>query len=220
MCDKPRGNIMLCRFSWVGMDKLTNTRRWIAAVLLAATALGRAGAVEPRSPARSLPRLVQSPAQSPALSPAGSPAASPATRELKVTFAEMGAESIALHGVQSSAGVNLGVRRDEVVVGAVMHLRLAYSPSLLQDLSHLRITLNGQTTAALPLTKSDGGHEITRTVDLDPRYFTDYNQIRLDLIGHYSLECEDPEHSSIWATIGGASDITLTLRPIELRDDL
>jgi hypothetical protein len=143
-----------------------------------------------------------------------------APHETKVTFAEMGADSMALHGVQSSAGVNIGIRRDEVVTGVVLHLRLTYSPSLLQDLSHLRITLNGQTIAAVLLPKGDAGHEVERDVDLDPRYFSDYNQIRFDLIGHYSLECEDPEHSSIWATISGQSDLTLTLRPIELRDDL
>jgi hypothetical protein len=140
--------------------------------------------------------------------------------ETKVTFAEMGAHSMALHGVQSSAGVNIGIRRDEVVTGAVLHLHLTYSPSLLQDLSHLRIALNGQSIAAVLLPKSDAGHEVERDVALDPRYFSDYNQIRLDLIGHYSLECEDPEHSSIWATISGQSDLTLTLRPIELRNDL
>ena len=140
--------------------------------------------------------------------------------ETKLTFAEMGVDSMALHGVQSSAAVNIGIRRDEVVTGAVLHLRLTYSPSLLQDLSHLRIAFNGQSIAAVPLPKSDAGHEVERDIDLDPRYFSDYNQIRFDLIGHYSLECEDPEHSSIWATISGQSDLILTLRPIELRDDL
>jgi hypothetical protein len=147
-------------------------------------------------------------------------ASSPAVREVKSSFADLGVDSIALHGVQSSAAVNIGIRKDEVVVGAVLHLRMTYSPSMLQDLSHLRISLNGQTTQALPLTKADAGHEIERIIVLDPRYFSDYNQIRLDLIGHYSLECEDPEHSSLWATIGGQSDLTLTLRTIELRDDL
>src|ERR1700678_2136054 len=78
-----------------------------------------------------------------------------APHETKVTFAEMGADSMALHGVQSSAGVNIGIRRDEVVTGVVLHLRLTYSPSLLQDLSHLRITLNGQTIAAVLLPKGD-----------------------------------------------------------------
>ena len=156
---------------------------------------------------------------------AASPAANviesnPPVREVKLSFADLGVDSIALHGVQSSAAVNVGTRKDEVVVAAVLHLRLTYSPSLLPDLSHLRVSLNGETLAALPLTKADAGHEIERDVVLDPRYFSDYNRIQLDLIGHYSLECEDPQHSALWASVSRQSDLTLTLRPIELRDDL
>jgi hypothetical protein len=147
-------------------------------------------------------------------------AANAPVREIKLTFASLGAGPIALHGVQSVGSVNIGTRKDEVVVGATLHLRLTYSPAMLPELSHLRVTLNGQALAAVPLPKQDAGREIEREVELDPRYFSDYNQIRFDLIGHYTLECEDPQHSSLWATISPQSDLTLTLRPVELRDDL
>ncbi len=141
-------------------------------------------------------------------------------REMRVTFADLGAESISLQGVQSTAGLDLGVRKDQVVVGAVLHLRLTYSPSLIPELSHLRVTLNGRTLAAVTLTKADAGHEVERSINLDPRYFSDYNHIQLDLISHYTSECEDPQHSSLWARISRDSDLTLSLRPLDLRDDL
>ena len=141
-------------------------------------------------------------------------------REMRVTFADLGAASISLQGVQSTAGLDLGIRKDEVVVSAVLHLRLTYSPSLIPDLSHLRVTLNGRTLAAVTLTKADAGHEVERSINLDPRYFSDYNHIQLDLISHYTSECEDPQHSSLWARISRDSDLTLSLRPLDLRDDL
>lgn len=141
-------------------------------------------------------------------------------REMRVTFADLGAESISLQGVQSTAGLDLGIRKDQVVVGAVLHLRLTYSPSLIPELSHLRVTLNGRTLAAVTLTKADAGHEVERSINLDPRYFSDYNHIQLDLISHYTSECEDPQHSSLWARISRDSDLTLSLRPLDLRDDL
>ena len=142
-------------------------------------------------------------------------------REMRVTFAELGgAGSISLQGVQSTAGLDLGIRKDEVVVSAVLHLRLTYSPSLIPELSHLRLTLNGQTLAALALTKADAGREVERSINLDPRYFSDYNHLQLDLISHYASECEDPQHSSLWARISRDSDLTLSLRPLDLRDDL
>jgi hypothetical protein len=143
-----------------------------------------------------------------------------AEHESTMRFAEFGSGPIALHGVQGMAGLNLGIRKDEAVVGATLHLRLTYSPSLLPELSHLRISVNGVAIAAVPLPKADAGREVERSVVLDPRYFTDYNEIRFDLIAHYSLQCEDPEHSSLWATISPLSDLTLTTRPVELRDDL
>jgi hypothetical protein len=141
-------------------------------------------------------------------------------RELQVTFADLGAAAISLRGALSTAGLDIGIRKDEVVVGAVLHLRFTYSPSLLQELSHLRVSLNGQAIEAVTLTRADAGHEVERSIPLDPSYFSDYNHIQLDLIGHYSSGCEDPDHSSIWARISGRSALSLTLRPLELRDDL
>jgi cellulose synthase operon protein B len=140
--------------------------------------------------------------------------------EVKVSFAQLGAGSMELHGVQAIGAVNLGARMDEVIVAAKLRLRMTYSPAMIADLSHLRVTLNGQVLAALPLPKEQAGREIEREVVLDPRYFSDYNQLRFDLIGHYSLECEDPQHSSLWATISQFSELELTLRPLELRNDL
>jgi hypothetical protein len=178
----------------------------LTAVTLLALCSLEAGAATPAAP-RVAPMPTGVPAQA-------------AVRELKLSFAELGAGPMALHGVQSIGSVNLGTRKDEVVVGATLHLRLTYSPAMLPDLSHLRVSLNGQALAAIAFPKQDAGREVEREVELDPRYFSDYNQIRFDLIGHYTLECEDPQHSSLWATISPQSELTLTLRPVELRDDL
>jgi hypothetical protein len=140
--------------------------------------------------------------------------------ELRASFTELGSGPMSLQGVASTAGLDFGIRKDQLVVAGVLHLRLTYSPSLIQDLSHLRVSLNGQVVAALTLTRADAGHEVERVIPLDPRYFSDYNHIELNLIAHYTTECEDPQHSSLWVRISGASDLALSLRPLELRDDL
>lgn len=138
----------------------------------------------------------------------------------QVTFAELGAPALELRGTQPSSTVNIGVRGDEVVVGARLRLRLTYSPAMLAQLSHIRVSLNDQVLAALPLPVEQSGREIEREVVLDPRYFSDYNQLRFDLIGHYSQECEDPTHSSLWATISQLSELDLSVQKLELRNDL
>jgi hypothetical protein len=148
-------------------------------------------------------------------------AAVPAVRTVHLSFRALGASGpFDLRGAESSADLAVGIRADEVVTGARLHLRVTHSPALIEALSHLRIRVNGQTVAAVPLTRAEADREVMHEVVLDPQYFTDYNHLRFDLIGHYTLECEDPQHSSLWATIGDASELELELRPLELRDDL
>jgi cellulose synthase operon protein B len=151
---------------------------------------------------------------------AATPAKDAQVKQQRATFVELGAGPISLQGVSSAAGLDFGIRRDQLVVSGVLHLNLAYSPSLIEQLSHLRVSLNGQTIATVALSKADAGHQVERAILLDPRYFSDYNHIELDLISHYTTECEDPQHSSLWVKIGGDSDLTLNVRPLELRNDL
>jgi len=139
---------------------------------------------------------------------------------VQMTFAGLGSPALELRGGQPSGTVNIGVRGDQVVVTATLRLRVTYSPAMLPQLSHIRVSLNGQAVAALPLPVEQAGREIEREVSLDPRYFSDYNQLRFDLIGHYTLECEDARHSSIWATLSPHSEVELLLQPLELRNDL
>ncbi len=127
---------------------------------------------------------------------------------------------VQLRGVEGVMNLPFGVRLDEVVSSATLHLRYSYSPALIPELSHLRVLMNNQVVAALPMTKEDAGHEVVREITLDPRLFVDYNTLRFDLIGHYSWECEDPVHSSLWASISEQSTLELNLRPLALGDEL
>jgi cellulose synthase operon protein B len=145
----------------------------------------------------------------------------PAVRQLSISFKELGLGGpMELRGVEGIGIVNLGIRADEVVTAAKLRLRSTHSPALLADLSHLRVSLNGQVLAAIPLTKEQSGREIEREIPLDAQYFTDYNQLRFDFIGHYTLECEEPKHTSLWANISDHSEIELQVQPLELRNEL
>lgn len=101
-----------------------------------------------------------------------------------------------------------------------MNLRFAYSPALLPHLSHLRILLNGELVKVLPLPREEAGREILREIEIDPRYFSDYNRLDIQLIGHYTEECQDDMHSSLWATLSHQSELRIAYRPVELKTDL
>ena len=81
-------------------------------------------------------------------------------------------------------------------MAARLRLRLSYSPSMLADLAHLKVSLNGEPGATIPLPKDTAGREINSEVELNPDYFTDFNDLKLELRGHYTIECEDPHHTT------------------------
>ena len=47
-----------------------------------------------------------------------------------------------------------------------------------------------------------------------------FNRVRLVLIGHYTMECEDAMHSSLWTDISPQSEIVTSTQPLTLRNDL
>lgn len=224
-------------------EKTSTVRSFPTLHLLCGIALGfAAAAAAQEAPATTDPALPAAPAQSspqnpppPAPPPVRSTLAAPATaaaprpaapsapdlREESISLRDLGySGSAQLRGVEGSIGLPFGVRDDEVVTAAVLKLRYTYSPSLLPELSHLRIAINDATVAALPLPVDKAGIEVERTIALDPAYFSDYNRVRIDLIGHYTRECEDPAHTSLWASISDRSSIELTLQTLPSEPDL
>lgn len=128
---------------------------------------------------------------------------------------------LALRGPDPNGTLNVAVRTDEVVTVAKLKLDLTWSPALIFPLSHIKVMLNGEDIATLPLDKDDAGKPVSRTIDLNPLLFTDYNQITLQMVAHYTTDaCEDPYHSSLWADISPTTSLTLTTASITLPDNL
>jgi hypothetical protein len=160
-------------------------------------------------------------AGTPAPSPSASVPATVPTRQATLSLRDLGQFGpLGLKGVDGAVDLPFGVRLDEVVVQARLRLHLNYSPALIESLSHLKVSLNGQVIAALPLPKAQAGGEFSKDLDIDPRLFTDFNHLQLQLIGHYTTECEDPGHSSLWLAVGDKTTLELGLRPLVLQDDL
>jgi hypothetical protein len=59
-----------------------------------------------------------------------------------------------------------------------------------------------------------------RTINIPSRLITEFNSLSIQLIGHYTNQCEDPLHSSLWAKISNNSTLELTATPIALPNDL
>ena len=189
--------------------------------ICACVALAMAAAL-PAARGRALPS--QSPAAATRAVAGASPAPEPAIA-VRLPFSRLGAfRPIQLTGTRDTGVIGLGIRLDRVVTRASLHLVYTYSPALLPSVSQIRVLFNQQVVASIPLRQQaadDAGKVSTVDVALDPRLFTGFNQIALQLVGHYTMDhCEDPANTAIWADISPSSLLAIDERPVALADDL
>lgn len=190
----------------------------LAPIVLLLAALGSASL----APAQVAPKPAPAPqlparpgmAQPDVVQPAGG-------RSYRVSLRQLGAVfPLQLRGVQGASGVQFGIRNDEVVTSARLHLNYAYSPALLPDLSHIRVLVNEQVVATIAVPREQGGQGLQRVIDIPTRLIGEFNRLNLELIGHYTMECEDPAHTSLWANVGNDSVLELSVNPLTLPNDL
>lgn len=143
------------------------------------------------------------------------------TRTYSLSFKQLGMQApLGLRGVEALGGVPLNIRADEVVVAAHLRLLYAYSPALLPESSHLAVLINGEPAATLTLPSQANSANTMRDIVLDPRMLGEFNQITMSLVAHYTQQCEDPLHSSLWATISNRSTLELTVAAVTAGNDL
>ncbi|GAA5235277.1 cellulose biosynthesis cyclic di-GMP-binding regulatory protein BcsB [Verticiella sediminum] len=139
----------------------------------------------------------------------------------EMDFRELGAlYPLQLRGVDARNGVAFSVRADRVVTGGQLRLLYSYSPALIPALSQINVMVNEEVAASLPTPKEDAGKPLEAVIDIPGRLITDFNRLNIQLIGHYTLECEDPMHTSLWANVSNQSQLTVHTQPIALRNDL
>jgi len=144
-----------------------------------------------------------------------------ASRTVQFTLKQLGADApFQLRGVDAINGVPFSIRADEVVTAARLKLRYTYSPALIPALSHINVMVNGEVAASVPVPKEGAGTSQERDLAIEPRLITEFNRLNLELVGHYTTDCEDPFHSSLWATVGNSSVLELTVAPVVLANEL
>ena len=141
--------------------------------------------------------------------------------DYSVTLRQLGRNyPMTLRGVEATDSVNFNVRADQVVTGASLSLSYSYSPSLLADLSQINVMINDEVAATLPLPKEQAGKPQTQVIEIPPQMITEFNRLSLQFIGHYTMSCEDPKHSSLWARINNDTRLDIRVTPFALPNDL
>ncbi|WP_158794114.1 UDP-forming cellulose synthase catalytic subunit [Granulicella sp. L60] len=168
-----------------------------------------------------------------------STSAAPGTFDKVLALSDIGVpDTIVMRGTDAYDTVRFSLPENQIVKSARMHLRYHFSPGLIPSLSHIKVSLNGTLFATLPVTSpasavaphSSGAASNTvsnennalleTTVDLPADMLVHNNELTFEFIGHYTLKCEDPSHSTLWSHVDSNSTLELAGTLIPLHDDL
>ena len=166
----------------------------------------------------------------------------------RFTLAEVSVpDTIVMRGVDAYHSIYFSIPKTQIVKSALMHIRYHFSPGLLPDISHLKVSLNGTLFATLPVTThpgyvassgdltpeqkiaeqsslsvahSEAGALLEADLQMPADMLVPDNELTLEFIGHYTLQCEDPSHSTLWAHVDNSSTIELAGSLIQLPNDL
>ena len=160
----------------------------------------------------------------PQVAPASEPRIIPGApvREVNLPFQAIVPEpgAMTLRGFKPSGVIEFGVRSDDVVTHSTLNLQYTPSPSLIPVQSHLKVFLNDQLMGVETIEKEQLGKPNQLKMNIDPRYISDFNRIRLEFVGHYQNVCENPANSTLWLEVGKGSSLSMTVQKLPLSNDL
>ena len=140
------------------------------------------------------------------------------------TLAEAGSPQIELHSTDRRHNIYFTLPQTHVVRTAVIHVNYAFSPSLIPQLSHLKLILNGTLFATIqPAAGKFGGSDGSDTeadFNIPPELLVHSNTLTIEFIGHYTTGCEDPANTSLWARVDPNTSLDIRGDMVPLADDL
>ncbi|HEV2483898.1 MAG TPA: UDP-forming cellulose synthase catalytic subunit [Terracidiphilus sp.] len=168
---------------------------------------------------------VQVPAAAPqAVTSDKNAAVTPGHYQDSFTLNDAGSPQIELHGIDSMHNIYFTLPETHVVRTARIHIYYAFSPSLLPQLSHIKLILNGTLFATLQPTPGQVGGSDSRDAEAEFTIPTDLlvhnNTLTIEFIGHYTMVCEDPANTTLWARVHRNTFLDIRGDMLPLTDDL
>ena len=140
------------------------------------------------------------------------------------TLADAGSPQIEEHGIDSEHNIYFTLPQTHVVRTAMIHIYYSFSPSLLPQLSHLKLMMNGTLFATIQPTPGQIGGTDSREAEAEfsipPELLVHNNTLTIEFIGHYTLVCEDPANTTLWARIHRNTFLDIRGDLLPLADDL
>ena len=140
------------------------------------------------------------------------------------SLADVGSGPIEMHGIDSQHSIFFTLQQTHVVKSAKIHIFYSFSPSLLPQLSHLQLMLNGTLFATLPIppgqTSATGSKEEEAEISIPAELLVRKNILTMEFIGHYVMVCEDPANTTLWARVATRTYLDFSGDVLSLADDL
>ncbi|GAB6261093.1 cellulose biosynthesis cyclic di-GMP-binding regulatory protein BcsB [Photobacterium sp. R1] len=153
--------------------------------------------------------------------PSVAPQTLSAVSKRELPFSQLGFQgSVGIQGSEANAYIGFGSRLDEVIAQGNLYFDVTPSPALLALVSHIKVYLNDELMGVVPITDGQQGRKMSISMPLDARYFSNYNQIRFELIGNTHKTCSNPNDASIWAEISQSSHVELMVQKTRVQSDL
>jgi cellulose synthase (UDP-forming) len=211
-----------------GKPKSLSIARTSAIVALTALLLGGAQNLRGQSehPAATAKTAAKTSAKATAASASGDQNAPVGAGHYQDTFTlnDAGSPQVELHGIDSMHSVYFTLPETHVVRTAKIHIYYAFSPSLLPQLSHIKLILNGTLFATIQPTPGQVGGSDGRDAEAEFTIPTDLlvhnNTLTIEFIGHYTMVCEDPANTTLWARVHRTTVLDIRGDLLPLADDV
>jgi cellulose synthase (UDP-forming) len=140
------------------------------------------------------------------------------------SLGDAGSSQVELHGIDSSHTIYFTLPQTHVARTAKIHVYYAFSPSLLPQLSHIKLMMNGTLFATIEPTPTAGGTTSSQTGEAEfsipAELMVHNNALTMQFIGHYVLVCEDPANTTLWSRIHRNTYLDIQGDLLPLADDL
>ncbi len=211
--DRPSNSLSIARTSVILL---------IAALLLGG-ALRMFGQAPAAAGARQTAAVTQNAAGG-AQNAAVNPGITPGHYQDSFTLNDAGSPQIEMHGIDSLHSIYFTLPETHVVRTAKIHVYYAFSPSLLPQLSHIKLILNGTLFATIQPTPGQVGGSDSRDAeaefDIPSELLVHNNTLTMEFIGHYTMICEDPANTTLWARVHRNTFLDIRGDLLPLADDL
>ena len=140
------------------------------------------------------------------------------------SLGDAGSSQVELHGIDSNHSIYFTLPQTHVARSAKIHVYYTFSPSLLPQLSHIKLMMNGTLFGAIEPTPTASGSTSPQTGEAEftipAELMVHNNALTMQFIGHYVMVCEDPANTTLWARIHRNTYLDIQGDLLPLADDL